>query len=163
MIVNPTNTLVEDYTWFAPFDPAFRQPPDAPDGDSPAAAAAHEKAIAEHAAAWTRAVETGNYEAVTLPGHRPTAFIVRHLSGMRKRRLFSALMGSVGAPEFDAAIVRACLRSVHEPDYTPKQVTAYGGLEVGDEALIDWLDRADHRLVGALAATILKKAAPPGK
>ena len=162
MISQPTNTLVEDYTWFAPFDPAFRQPPEAPDGASPAAIAAHEKAIAEHAAAWNRAVETGNYDAVTIPGFRPTAFVLRHLSGMRKRKLYGAMLHGVSNLEVDAALVRACVVSIQGPDYRPKTTTQYG-IELATEELVDWLDAAHPQLVGTMALAILKKAGAPGK
>jgi hypothetical protein len=162
VISQPTNTLVEDYTWFAPMDPAFRQPPDEPSKEAPPAmVAAYEKARDEHAALWKRAVETGNYDDVTIPGSRPTAFVLRHLGGMRRRKIYSAMQG-VGTLEVDATLVRACVVSIIGPDYKPKTTSQYG-IELATEELIDWLDAAHPQLVATMAVSILKKAGAPGK
>jgi hypothetical protein len=150
-MISATNTLVDNYVWFFPLDPAFHQ----------LAPNATEEEAKAHVEAWNRAVETGIYEEVCILGRKPTSFTVKHLTGMRKRRVIAAIEDQPVALQ-QGNLVRACLVSASGPDHKPVMTTEYD-ITLATDATIDWLDALDPAIVPMLAATIVARMRLSGK
>ena len=144
-----SQSLQSGYEYVCSFDAAIANPPDD----------AADEVKASFAAAYERALSTGNWSEVVQPDKHPKVYRVRAIPGSTMRRVLKDFGGSIDIEVFMVA-AQLGIREISGWDKAPpmRWTTHERWGEMHTDSVIDFLDSQNRDIVNEVGRYILNKS-----
>lgn len=152
-------SVQREYSEFWSGDPAIMQSPDAPPEDATEETKAAVRArVEEHERKLERARETGQWDAIIVPGERPTMFTFAPIPGRVMRALISRMeRGELDFVTAAPIAFRASIRKIENPAMEIKVENHPEFGRIASEAITNKLDAIDMGIVSQLGMRALSR------